>query len=372
VLANQPPSALGPHPGAARARDAGHKRSGAAAGAGDGLLLEGARQAERVICRFRYLVGFLAVVMAAGREPFPPVTATVFVLVPVAVNTAAWLVLRRAGTLPALLRLGRWVLAADLVTALFTYLVFLRDKDALPAAFVPLLVFELAVRFEGRRGLLASLGVFTAAVAVRIFFQLRVIPGGAIRWPLLLVWVLLGALIVVLAGELRAQARQRLAAQRDRERVADSFRQVVGEVLTRSGIPPHAATWDDVLTAVRSLCDQEPAECATLAAGIAGLLVPATQAFGLTRREREIIRLLAMDHSYDRIARSLFVSGSTVRNHVHNIKAKLGVSSREEIITFAREHGLAGADQRQPPPRDRGGAETAAASRQPGGSSAMG
>lgn len=315
------------------------------------LLLEGARHTEIVLCRFRYAVAALAVVMAAWRRPLSPATALAFLLIPLTVNVCVWIALRRCGTLRAMRRLGRLVLMADTAVAAVTYLLFLDDPHALPAAFVPLLVFELAVRYEGWRATAVSLVVFVVAVAVRVFFQVHVIPGGSLRWPLLLVWIFLAVLILGLSRELRAQARMRLTAQHERERIAESFRVVVGEVLTRSGVPPHAATWGDVLAAVRRLCDEQPEECATLAAGIADLLVPAAREFGLTRREREIVRLLGMGYTYDRIARALFVSGSTVRNHVHNVKSKLGVSSREDVAAFAREQGLA-----PPPSRDGVGA----------------
>lgn len=335
-------SALAPDPAPATGTLAGQRAGPAAArpgGVGDlsaGALLSNARHLELVLCRFRYAVAALAVMMAAGRPPFPAATALGLLLVPVAMHAGVRLGLRRAATPAAARRLGQRVLAADTAVALTVYLLFLPDHDAIPASFVPLIVFELAVRFEGPAGLAAGFALFAAAVGVRIFYQLRVIPGGSLRWPLLLVWILLAVLIVVLAGELRAENRMRLAAQRERERVADSFQLVVGEILTRSGVAPHEATWADVLSAVRSLCDQEPAECATLAAGIADLLVPASQAFGLTRREQEILRLLALGYPYQQIARALFVSGSTVRNHVHNVKSKLGLSSRDEVIEFAQ------------------------------------
>ena len=315
---------------------------GPAAGRQPAAARSDARYAELILCRFRYAVAVLALAMAAGRQPFSLVMALVLLVVPVAVHAGVRLALRRAGTPGAARRFGYWVLAADTALALTVYLLFLPDPSAIPAAFVPLLVFELAVRFEGWIGLTAGLALFAVAVGIRIFYQLRVIPGGSLRWPLLLVWLLLAVLIAVLARELQAQARQRLAAQRGRERVADGFQLVVAEMLARSGLAPQEGTWDDVLTAVRRLCDQEPAECAALAAGIAELLLPASQLSGLTRREREIVRLLALGYPYERIARSLFVSGSTVRNHVHNIKSKLGLSSREEVIAFACRQGAAG------------------------------
>ncbi|MGE5132393.1 MAG: response regulator transcription factor [Gemmatimonadota bacterium] len=330
------------------------------------MLADSTWRRELIFCRFRYAVAALAFVVAAGHRPFP-LAALALLLIPVVLHIGVSAGMRRADTPQSARRLGYRVLAADAVIALVTYLIFLRDPAAVPAAFVPLLVFQLAVRFEGAGGVAAGLAVFAAAVGVRVYYQLEVIPGGSLRWPLLLVWVLLAAIVTVLARELRAEARMRLAALRDRERIADSFQLVIGEMLTRSGVLPHAATWEDVLGAVRALCDQEPAECATLAAGIADLLMPAGQAFGLTRREQEIVRLLGLGYPYERIARSLFVSGSTVRNHVHNIRGKLGLSSREEVAAFAREQGLAPSAAGSPPAgrrsRDRTGSSRPAPDR---------
>jgi PAS domain S-box-containing protein len=60
----------------------------------------------------------------------------------------------------------------------------------------------------------------------------------------------------------------------------------------------------------------------------------------LTARESEVLRLLSAGRSTREIAETLFVSASTVRNHVHNILAKLGVHSRLEAVTVALRFGL--------------------------------
>ena len=53
---------------------------------------------------------------------------------------------------------------------------------------------------------------------------------------------------------------------------------------------------------------------------------------GLTRRENEILQLLAEDQSSHAIARKLYISHATVRNHVQHILAKLGVHSIAEAV----------------------------------------
>ncbi len=54
----------------------------------------------------------------------------------------------------------------------------------------------------------------------------------------------------------------------------------------------------------------------------------------LTPREREVLRLVAQDLSNADIAERLTIELGTVKNHVHNILAKLNVSSRRDAITF--------------------------------------
>jgi predicted ATPase/DNA-binding CsgD family transcriptional regulator len=62
--------------------------------------------------------------------------------------------------------------------------------------------------------------------------------------------------------------------------------------------------------------------------------------FGLSRREMDVLRLVVEGHSNPEIATSLFISSKTVRNHMTNILAKLGVESRTAAATFAVRHDL--------------------------------
>lgn len=64
---------------------------------------------------------------------------------------------------------------------------------------------------------------------------------------------------------------------------------------------------------------------------------------GLSRREREVLALVARGWSNRRIAEHLFLSERTVARHVGNILAKLGVPSRSAATAYAFEHGLAAA-----------------------------
>jgi DNA-binding CsgD family transcriptional regulator len=61
---------------------------------------------------------------------------------------------------------------------------------------------------------------------------------------------------------------------------------------------------------------------------------------GLTRRELEVLRLVAAGRTNRAIAAQLFISERTVERHVSNIFLKLGVSSRAGATASAYEHGL--------------------------------
>jgi len=60
----------------------------------------------------------------------------------------------------------------------------------------------------------------------------------------------------------------------------------------------------------------------------------------LTRREMEVLRLVADGMSNQEIAADLVLSGHTVHRHVANVLGKLGVSSRTAAVAQAARLGL--------------------------------
>jgi DNA-binding CsgD family transcriptional regulator len=70
---------------------------------------------------------------------------------------------------------------------------------------------------------------------------------------------------------------------------------------------------------------------------------------GLTRREIEVLRLLARGRSTKQIAQELRISRKTAANHVEHIYAKLGVSNRALASLFAAKHGLVQPDDSDGP-----------------------
>jgi DNA-binding CsgD family transcriptional regulator len=68
-------------------------------------------------------------------------------------------------------------------------------------------------------------------------------------------------------------------------------------------------------------------------AGDSLLLEEATDVASLTAREREILTWVARGKTNPEIASILWVAPSTIRKHLENVYAKLGVSSRTAAVT---------------------------------------
>jgi DNA-binding NarL/FixJ family response regulator len=75
---------------------------------------------------------------------------------------------------------------------------------------------------------------------------------------------------------------------------------------------------------------------------LAAYLRPRPAAIGsdLTKRELEVLRLLADGKSTTAIVKELVVSIHTVRNHIRNILTKLNAQSRLEAVAIATRQGL--------------------------------
>ena len=63
---------------------------------------------------------------------------------------------------------------------------------------------------------------------------------------------------------------------------------------------------------------------------------------GLTRREAEVLALIAQGRSNSEIADDLFISEATVKTHINNLFAKADLRDRAQAVGYAFKHGLAG------------------------------
>lgn len=83
----------------------------------------------------------------------------------------------------------------------------------------------------------------------------------------------------------------------------------------------------------------QPALGALLASNGSDRATHADPVAALTRREREVLRLLALGHTNPEIAALLFLSPRTIESHRANIQRKLGVRSRADLVRAAAEVG---------------------------------
>jgi two-component system response regulator NreC len=60
----------------------------------------------------------------------------------------------------------------------------------------------------------------------------------------------------------------------------------------------------------------------------------------LSEREREVLRLLALGHTNQEIAASLYISVRTAETHRAHIMQKLGLVSRADLVRYALDNGL--------------------------------
>jgi DNA-binding NarL/FixJ family response regulator len=101
------------------------------------------------------------------------------------------------------------------------------------------------------------------------------------------------------------------------------------------------APMDDLLRAVRAVSAGgtyvDPVLAGALATSSTGSDLPE-----LTRREREVLRLLADGLSNEEIGKQLFISAETVRTHVRKAMAKLDADTRTQAVARAlRQHLIA-------------------------------
>jgi two-component system NarL family response regulator len=103
---------------------------------------------------------------------------------------------------------------------------------------------------------------------------------------------------------------------------------------------------ETLMTAVHTVAEDQvwmpPALQAAVAAGLRG---PA--AASLTRREREIVRHVALGLRNAEVGQQLRISEVTVKTHVNNIFQKLGIRDRVELALYAVRMGIIGVHERR-------------------------
>lgn len=106
------------------------------------------------------------------------------------------------------------------------------------------------------------------------------------------------------------------------------------------GIVLKASPPELLLKSIRAVCDGQFWVGSEAVTAWARTGQPSTGGFGLTTREIEIISAIKEGNSNREIAGKLAISEETVKRHLSNIYAKLGVSSRLELAVLASEQHL--------------------------------
>jgi two-component system, NarL family, response regulator NreC len=110
-----------------------------------------------------------------------------------------------------------------------------------------------------------------------------------------------------------------------------------------SGYVLKEAADEEVVSAVREIADGgryvHPALGARMVAAEAAERA-AADADPLSDREREVLRLLALGHTNQEIAETLYISVRTAESHRAHIMQKLRLGTRAELVRYALAHGL--------------------------------
>jgi DNA-binding NarL/FixJ family response regulator len=124
------------------------------------------------------------------------------------------------------------------------------------------------------------------------------------------------------------------------DRSPESVRQAF--VAGASGYVVKGARSSELVDAVRAVAHGERYAHSSVTGAIVDDAVRLAQSGqALSVREREIVSHLASGHSPAVVARMLGISVHTVRRHVANVSAKLGLSGRTALVRYAIKNGLA-------------------------------
>jgi HD-GYP domain-containing protein (c-di-GMP phosphodiesterase class II) len=121
---------------------------------------------------------------------------------------------------------------------------------------------------------------------------------------------------------------------------ADAYHAMTEERPHRAALGADAAAEELVAETKRGGLDPDAARAVLDAAGQTRARVQRARPAGLTDREIEVLRLVAVGCSNREIGRRLFVSPRTAEHHVQSIYTKIGASTRAAAALFALEHDL--------------------------------
>ena len=203
----------------------------------------------------------------------------------------------------AILRIGRALTLIDTVSYFLVLFVFggVGSSTSIYAAYILLIVWMVA--YDGAEGAMLSVAIFVLGM-IALQAALRAVFHQDFAGKDVLLW----SLIMVVAGAI-------LAAY-DRIVIA--------------GIMPNAAS-----PAVRAPGESEAARVAAGNPGNGG-----NAAIRLSRREQEVLRLVAEGYSNGMIAGRLHLSENTIKTYVENLLGRLNARNRAEAVAAASRQNL--------------------------------
>lgn len=115
-----------------------------------------------------------------------------------------------------------------------------------------------------------------------------------------------------------------------------------------SSYVPKKAADTELLAAIRATYQGEHFIHSSMTAGLVAELrgrdvatwVESKDQDGLSKREGEVLRLLAMGYTNQQVADKLFLSIKTVETYKARLKEKLGLQGRAELVRYAMRRGL--------------------------------
>jgi HD-GYP domain-containing protein (c-di-GMP phosphodiesterase class II) len=125
---------------------------------------------------------------------------------------------------------------------------------------------------------------------------------------------------------------------------ADCYAAMVADRPHRPALSRESAAAELRAMSAGGRLDGEAVERVLLAAGHRRAARPSLPA-GLSAREAEVLRLIALGLTTREVAEQLVISAKTADHHVQHIYAKIGASTRGAAALFAIEHGILPSDR---------------------------
>ena len=122
----------------------------------------------------------------------------------------------------------------------------------------------------------------------------------------------------------------------------------IDETFIKDGLKAGATSYmlktgsvDDIANAIRSAYRGIPTIAPEAVSALVSTVYP-SKVIGadLTKREREILAYIVEGFHNTEIARHMFISSSTVKNHMGNIYSKLNTGSRTKVTALAVQYNL--------------------------------